>query len=200
MNHCGHKARVSGRVAVLMGAGALLIAAYGYAAQTGITRDQVDLRKAPYRDASLVTSLPKQTTVKIIGRRGGWLRLDVETYGQGWVPLRKVRIGDSAQRDRSSFAGLSMLWRSISTGRSGAGGLVATTGIRGMGEEDITGAAPDPEAVKLLDTFRAGEAQAREHALSAGLTQQRIEYVEPSKKKKKKKKKKRKKKKKQTNS
>jgi hypothetical protein len=196
MNHSGHDRAAPGRIAVLIAVGALLIATHSHAAQTGITRDAVELRAAPYSDANLVTSLPTQTKVEILGRRGGWIKLNVEAYGQGWVPLHKVRLGDSAQRDRSSFSGLSMLWRSASTGRSGASGLVAATGIRGMDDEDITGAVPDPQAVKSLDAFQASNAEARAHAVSAGLKQQNVEYVEPSKKKKKKKRKKKKKKKK----
>jgi hypothetical protein len=196
MNHSGHNPTAAGTVAVLIAVGALVVATHSHAAQTGITRDAVELRAAPYSDANLVTSLPTQTKVEILRRRGGWIKINVEAYGQGWAPLHKVRLGDSAQRNRSSFWGLSMLWRSASTGRSGASGLVATTGIRGMRDEDITGAVPDPQAVKSLDGFQASNVEAQAHAMSAGLEQQRVEYVEPSKKKKKKKRKKKKKKKK----
>lgn len=168
----------------------LTLAAAAHAAQSGITRTAADLRAAPYNDANLVITLVKDTQLQILGRRGAWLQVNVDAYGGGYVRLHLVRIGDSADRERSSFSGIASLWRSL-TGRSGASGLVATTGIRGLEDQDLRNARANPEALTALEAYQATDDQARARAEQAGLTAQQVAY-EPKKYKKKKKSKKQK--------
>ncbi len=162
-------------------------------AQSGITRSNAALRAAPYNDAHLVITLVKDTQLRILSRRGAWLNVKVDAYGEGWVKLHLVRIGDDAARERSSFSGIAALWRSW-TGRGGSSGLVATTGIRGLEDQDLRNAKPDPQAVVALDMYAATEQAARARAEQAGLVVQQVDY-DPKvyKKNKSKKKKKRKK-------
>ncbi len=199
MSHYGHKLNCSRAVTFVV---CLLgLASLTYAEQTGVTRDNVDMRAAPYRDANLITQLPKETKVSVIGRRGGWAKINIEAHGQGWVRLHKIRLGDSTEHKKSSFLGISRLWRSATTGRSGATGLTATTGIRGMDDKALKDAKPNPEALKSLETFQAGEDAAAVDAQSAGLVKQDIKDADLKKinKKRKKNKKKKKKKRKQEN-
>ncbi len=160
---------------------ALSIAAHG--AQPGITRTAADLRAAPYNDANLVITLVKDTQLQILSRRGAWLQVNVAAYGAGYVKLHLVRIGDSADRERSSFSGIASLWRSM-TGRSGSSGLVATTGIRGLEDQDLRNARANPEALAALEAYQATDEQARVRAEQMGLAAQQVAY-DPKKYKKK---------------
>jgi hypothetical protein len=189
MNRSGLSHR-SQRLAWLLPA-LLILSVAAHATQSGITRTDADLRAAPYNDANLVITLAKDTQLQILGRRGAWLQVNVEAYGAGYVRLHLVRIGDSADRERSSFSGIASLWRSL-TGRSSSSGLVATTGIRGLEDQDLRNARPNPEAVGALEAYQATDDQARMHAEQAGLVTQQVAY-EPKKYKKKKKSKRRKK-------
>ncbi len=159
------------------------------ATQSGVVRTDAELRAAPYTDAHLLTTLPKDLPLGIQERRGGWIRVKTDPYGEGWIRLHQVRIGDGADRERSSVSGLSALWRSF-TGRGGSRGLVATTGIRGLEAQDLRDTKPDPEAVKELEGYRVAESEARAFAAAAGLKPQQVSY-DPDQKKKKKHKKKR---------
>ena len=190
MNLCGHNTNMNANRLLLLAGLLLSVTTLVQAAQSGIMRDTADLRAAPYRDAKLISRVPKQTKVGIIRRRGGWLKVEVGDHGQGWVRLNQVRVGSSPEQKKSSFLGLSTLWRSMTTGRSSSTGLVATTGIRGISAEDLKGAKPDPAALASLDAFTTSGSDASHHAANGGLVPQKIKYSEHKYKKKKKNKKK----------
>jgi hypothetical protein len=153
---------------------AMLLAAAAQAAETGTMRQKADLMAAPYRDARLAGSLSEKTGVTILERRGAWLRVSAG-QASGWVRLHQVNIGQGPQAAKSGDS-LKMLWNVKETGRSGAGGIVATTGIRGMSAEELKNAKPDPEGVKQLDQFQASDDAARKQ--SAGvLKEQNVPFL-----------------------
>jgi len=137
------------------------------AKETGTTRTAVDLMATPYRDAKPAGQLPANTTVDILERRGGWLRISAKGKS-GWARLHQVRSGEGPQAQKSG-EGLAILKNVGQTGRSGSQGIVATTGIRGMSAEELKNAKPDPAAVKQVDGYSVTVGQAREYARAAGL-------------------------------
>lgn len=189
MNRFGPSYCLKRLPALLLTLALLALAAPAGAAQSGITRAAADLRAAPYNDANLVITLAKDTQLQILGRRGAWLQVNVDAYGGGWVKLHLVRIGESADRERSSYSGIASLWHSM-TGRSSSSGLVATTGIRGLDDQDLRNARANPEALAALENYQATDEQARARAEQAGLTAQNVAYDPKQYKKKKKSKKK----------
>lgn len=137
------------------------------AKETGTTRSAVDLMATPYRDAKPAGQLPANTTVDILERRGGWLRIAAQGK-TGWAKLHQVRAGEGPSAKKSG-EGLAILKNVGQTGRSGSQGIVATTGIRGMSAEELKNAKPDPAAVKTVERYRINASQAREYAKAAGL-------------------------------
>ncbi|HSW53071.1 MAG TPA: SH3 domain-containing protein, partial [Sulfuricaulis sp.] len=135
--------------------------------ESGSTRAAVTLMATPHSDARPAGQLAANTTVDILERRGGWLRIAAKGAG-GWAKLHQVRVGEGPQAT-SSGAGLAILKNVGETGRSGSTGIVATTGIRGMSAEELTSAKPDPAAVKAIERYRVTASQAREYARAAGL-------------------------------
>lgn len=135
--------------------------------ESGSTRAAVTLMATPHSDAKPAGQLAANTTVDILERRGGWLRIAAKGAG-GWAKLHQVRVGEGPQATRSG-AGLAIMKNVGETGRSGSTGIVATTGIRGMSAEELTNAKPDPAAVKAIERYRVTASQAREYARAAGL-------------------------------
>ncbi|BAV32343.1 ligand-binding protein SH3 [Sulfuricaulis limicola] len=135
--------------------------------ETGATRAAVTLMATPYSDAKPAGQLAANTTVDILERRGGWLRISAKG-ASGWAKLHQVRVGEGPEATKSG-EGLAILKNVGETGRSGSTGIVATTGIRGLSAEGLKNAKPDPAAVKAIEHYRVTAAQAREYAKSAGL-------------------------------
>ena len=159
-------------------AACMLLAIPAHAREAGTTRYAVDLMAAPYRDAKLASTLPENTRVEVLGRRGGWI--NITSKGQsGWVRLHQVRLGEGPEKKGSS--GLSALWNVGQTGRSGSQGIVATTGVRGLSAEELKTAKPNPGAVAAMDSHKASETTARDYAHSAGLKENSVPYLSTSK-------------------
>ena len=139
--------------------------------ETGTTRSAVDLMATPYRDAKPAGQLPANTTVDILERQGGWMRISAKGK-TGWAKLHQVRVGEGPGAKKSG--GLAVLKNVGQTGRSGSQGIVATTGIRGMSAEELKNAKPDPAAVKTIERYRVNANQAREYAKEAGLKEANV--------------------------
>lgn len=139
--------------------------------ETGTTRVEVSVLAAPKTDAKIVGQLSANTRVDITERRGAWMRIKAGGTG-GWVRLHQVRLGTGPEK--TSSEGMKMLWTAGQTGRSGATGIVATTGVRGLSAEDLKTAKPDPKQVELLERYRANDTQAREQARAAGLRERKV--------------------------
>lgn len=140
--------------------------------ETGTTRTSVDLKATPHSDAKSAGQLAANTTVGILERRGGWLRISASGKS-GWAKLHQVRVGEGPEAKKSG-EGLAILKNVGQTGRSGSQGIVATTGIRGMSAEELKNAKPDPAAVKTIERYRVNASQAREYAKAAGLKEANV--------------------------
>jgi uncharacterized protein YraI len=147
--------------------------------EAGNTRVEVKVLASPKTDAKAVGQLSANTRVDIAERRGAWMRIKAGGTS-GWVRLHQVRLGTGPEK--TSSEGMKMLWTAGQTGRSGATGIVATTGVRGLSAADLKTAKPDPKQVELLERYRANDAQAREQARAAGLRERKVAFLpkEPS--------------------
>ncbi|MBI3571248.1 MAG: SH3 domain-containing protein [Gammaproteobacteria bacterium] len=172
MNRSGIHRRLS--VTLFAAAGFALFAAALSSAEVGTTRAAVDMLSAPKSDAKAVGQLSENSRVEIIERRGAWLRVK-HSDASGWLRLHQVRLGEGTQK--TSSEGTKMLWNVGQTGRSGASGIVATTGVRGLSAADLKTAKPDPKQVQALEGYRANDAQAREQARAAGLRENQIAHL-----------------------
>jgi len=141
------------------------------AQEVGATRTEVNVLSAPKSDAKTVGQLSANTRVDIAERRGAWMRIRAGGTA-GWVRLHQVRLGSGPEK--TSSEGMKMLWTAGQTGRSGATGIVATTGVRGLSAEDLKTAKPNPQQVQTLEKYRASDPQAREQARAAGLREQKV--------------------------
>src|SRR3970040_875383 len=146
-----------------------------FAKEAGTTRTAVDLMATPYRDAAQAGQLPSNTSVVILERRGGWLKISGKNR-TGWVRLHQVRSGEGPEA-KGSGEGLEMLKNVGKTGRSGSSGIVATPGIRGLSAEELSAAKPNPKAVEALAGHRPNDETARDYARQAGVKDTGAPYL-----------------------
>lgn len=138
-----------------------------------VVRD-TDLKDKPFVDAKTLKRLPARTAVAIVDRNGGWLKV---TSGgqQGWVRLLHVSSqppgGDSAStRELESAV-------KMATGRAGSGNIVSTTGIRGLSEEQLSKAQPNPAEEQRLESYGVTKEQAAAYARGQKLERRQIAYL-----------------------
>ena len=162
---------------------ALLLAATSLAGaqEQAFTNRATELRERPDAGAKVLSSLPDNTAVKVLSRSGGWTQ--VESGGsKGWVRVFHLKFPAAVESSSSGGGGLSGLTSALGFGKSRQERAnIASVGIRGLSEEELKNANPDPEALKKLMSFRADKAGAERFAREAKLVAQNVPYPDSGK-------------------
>jgi hypothetical protein len=156
----------------VVGALALGIAAFPAAAEEGAVIRADELKAMPFIDAATSAKVAANQPVTIVSRKGGWI--EVRVGGQtGWLRMLNVRL-QGASGPAPGQANV----RSASLLRTGSSGKTVTTGIKGLGEEDLKNAAPDPAQLAELASFAVPASEASANAQASGLVEQQVDFVD----------------------
>ncbi|MEO6202047.1 MAG: SH3 domain-containing protein [Nitrospirales bacterium] len=149
----------------------------GKASDPGVAVRSCQVMSEPFKDAQEVTSLKEGDTVEILRRKGGWLQ--VSGRGKtGWVRMVYIRRGASGENVSAATEASGLL--GLATGRAGSGNVVAATGVRGLNEEELKEAKFNEHELQTLKTYRTSKKQAQEFANQAGLTVQKVPFIQPT--------------------
>lgn len=147
---------------------ATAVRAAGYANTIRTT----EVKAKPYTDSQTVTTLPPRNRVEVLARKSGWTQVKSASF-TGWVKMLSLQLETSGQGKRGDN-GLSALFNVASTGRSGN---TVTTGIRGLSEEQLKNAKPDPQALQAAKRYAVGSEDARRFAADGKLNAQSVGYM-----------------------
>jgi hypothetical protein len=151
--------------AFLLATGAVL------AGEAGTALKADDLKAEPFRDAKTVGLVTAGETVEILTKQGGWFQVK-SAKGSGWVRMLSIRRG-AARKGGVDAAGL----LGLASGRAGTGRVVATTGIRGLGEEDLKAAKYNETELKKAESFATTQTEAQKFAANGKLVARKVDYL-----------------------
>jgi len=156
---------VAGWLLGLAAAGGLL------AGEVGVALKPAEIKAQPFRDAKSIGSLARGERLDIVEREGGWYRVKFGKL-EGWVRMLSVRRGTPRQQtiDADELLGLA-------SGRAGTGKVVATTGIRGLNEEDLKMAKYNEVELKKAEAFVVTSSQAQKFAKEGALVARQVKYL-----------------------
>jgi hypothetical protein len=149
----------------------LLLQSGAMAAESGTALKADAIRAEPFGDAKTVATLAKGDTVEILKKDGGWLQVK-SAKGKGWVRMLSIRKGD-AKKGSGEAEGL----LSLASGRAGTGKVVATTGIRGLNEEELKAASFNAQELKLDESYAVSKADAQKFAKQGKLVARPFGYL-----------------------
>jgi len=140
------------------------------AGETGTALKADELKAAPFRDAKTLGTLASGDRLDILQQKSGWYQVK-SVKGSGWVRMLSVRRG-AAQKGgaASGLAGLA-------SGRAGTGKVVASTGVRGLSEEELKSAKFDEAETKKMETASVSKDDARKFAGQAQLKSIQLGYL-----------------------
>lgn len=141
------------------------------AVETGTALKADSIKKEPFSDAQTVGTLGVGDKVNIFKKDGGWLNVK-SAKGNGWVRMLSIRKGD-AKKEK----GLAESFKGLASGRAGTGKVVATTGIRGLNEEELKSAKFDANELNLAESFMTTRADAQSFANQGQLKPLSINYL-----------------------
>lgn len=145
----------------------------------GLTSKPTQLKAAPQLDAETILTLPTSAHLRIFERQGAWYRVSA-VNDQGWVKM--LHLSFTADSSNTSADSELASVAAIATGREGSDNVTATTGIRGLNEENLATAAPNMARLQTLDSFAVSKVEAEKFALRNGLTTRTIAYLKEPKK------------------
>jgi hypothetical protein len=147
---------------------ALLLALALPAAATvgnGTTTRQAELRSTPFADGKTLQTLPANAKVDVLKRVGGWYQVKTAEGTEGWVRMWLLRFSSPPGGAAAFKQNVAVL----GSGRAGSTYTTATTGVRGLSEEDLQNAKPNPAAVLALDPLAVTPDDARGFAKKGSL-------------------------------
>lgn len=145
------------------------------AQEAAVTNRATELRAEPRLDAAALATLAEGTSVKSLERQSGWTRIEANQK-TGWVRVFHLRFQSIvAQSEESGGTSLLSFLRGSQRAPTKQ---TATVGIRGLSEEDLKNASPNPEALKKLQSFKADRQSGESLAREAKLAAVRVDYVD----------------------
>jgi hypothetical protein len=145
------------------------------AQEQAFTNRSTELKDRGDAAAATLRTLPADTAVKVLARGGGWIRVDAGGQ-QGWVRVFHLRFPAVAQAGTDSSGGLSSITSALGFGRQRSQqATIATTGIRGLSQEDLKNASPDEAELRRMHSFRVDQASAERFAREAKLAAQNVD-------------------------
>jgi uncharacterized protein YgiM (DUF1202 family) len=144
------------------------------AGESGIAVKADSLRDQPFQDGRVLAQIAKGERAEILKTSGGWSQVKT-AKGSGWVRMLSIRR-NAARSGATSGSSLSAL----ASGRAGTGKIVATTGIRGLNEEELKAARYNESEVALAESYESSKTAARQFAQKGKLVAQPVEYLPAS--------------------
>jgi hypothetical protein len=145
-----------------------------HAAETAYLVRATELKAKPFVDAVTLATLEEQSKVDVLTRQASWMQIKAAA-GTGWVKMLSLRMGNpGAQPAKSGDSGLGKLFNLATTGSSGS---TVTTGVRGLSEEKLKNAQPNPEAFKAMQGYAAQKDEAQKFAKAGQLKAEKLDYL-----------------------
>lgn len=156
----------------------LLSTSLAAADRTGILTRDSELRNAPGKTADSIATLAAQSKVRIHRRQGGWYEIS-QGEKTGWVRLLTVKHEKNGKRQKPDHEekGIDELLGGLATGHEKSNKVTAATAVRGIDEEELKNAEPDPAALEQLEHYAVDADTGQAAADEVGLQNKHVEYI-----------------------
>lgn len=130
-----------------------------------------ELRATPALDGKVLTRLAKGNKLEQTEAQSGWVKVKFARY-EGWVRLTHVKSLEAAAPAAAPASSGTSLAGMFSAPTRGS---TATTGTRGLTEEQLANAQPAPAEMAQLEKYAINMGQAETFARSGKVVAQKID-------------------------
>lgn len=153
-----------------------LLAASLAQAEPALTGRATDLMAQAQSDAAVVASLPENTRLDVLGRKGAWSEVRTAAGQNGWVRMTSLKPATSAANAPAPANPLGALNNLLSSGRTSNTATV-TTGVRGLSEQDLQNAQANPAEMEKMQQFAVGKPAAEGFAQRSQLVPRSVDEL-----------------------
>ena len=147
-----------------------VFSALAVAESGSLLKDDV-LRARPFGDAEIIANLNAQDKVEVSLRKGAWANIQTPAGKSGWIRVLNIRTGSGKKAGDSGIGAIASLFK------TGSSGNTVSTGVKGLSEEQLKNAQPNPEEARRLNSYKNSEAEARRFAKQGKLSAQQVDYL-----------------------
>lgn len=157
----------------------LLLASMLAQAESAFVVRGADLQEQNQSDSPTLATLTKNTRVEVLRRLGAWSQVKTADGKTGWTRMTALRFVPetgaqvSAKPSGNALGALNDL---LSSGRT-SNSATATTGVRGLTEEDLQNAQANPGELEKARQFAVASEAAKKFARGAKLSASEIDYL-----------------------
>lgn len=162
------------KIAIAACTGMLLMGGAG-AGELAYTVRPTEVKARPFTDAATVASLGESSKVDVLERKASWLQVKAPA-ATGWIKMLSVRFEQmgAAQPGKGGASTLNTLYNISQTG---SGGAVATTGVKGISEQDLRTPRPNEAELQKMHAQDTSAADAEAFARAGKLVSAEMHYV-----------------------
>lgn len=152
-----------------------------WAEEAGSTVVSTALRSEPKATSQEVATVAAETSVIINERKGSWFNVSLKDTPAttGWLRMFDVKMQSGSSGSKSGGKSLASVFGGLFGGKSDAGAQ-STIGIRGLDEEDLKSAQPNPAELQKMERYKSSKQNARKLAEAANLREQNVDYFDQS--------------------
>ena len=152
---------------------AFALAATGVGAEPATTIRAVELKAKAASDAKTIASLPVNTSVDLVRREGAWVQLR-SGKDLGWAKLFDIRLA-GANTGPAKAGGNSV--GEVLGLASGQRGASVTTGVRGLDEDMLRRAQPNPAEFDKLVSYAPTKEQVDAFLKAGNLQTRSVDWL-----------------------
>ena len=158
---------------------AVLLAASLAHADSAHTVRATELHADSQSDAATLATIPENTVLEVLQRRGAWSQVKSGTQ-TGWVRMLNLRFDAKSGTGTASATGssnpLGGLNGLLASGRKSNSGT-DTTGVRGMTEEDLNKAQANSAEFRKMQTYATDKSVAQTFGKRSKLAVSQVQYL-----------------------
>lgn len=151
---------------------AVAVAGGAFAAELAYTVRPTEMKAKPFSDASTITKLAESSKVDVLARQTSWIQVKADG-NNGWVKMLSLRF-DQPQAGSTANSNVGVLFNIAATGK---GGSTATTGVRGINEENLRNPTPNMTALREVNERNVSPAEVQAFAKAGKLMPKSLDYV-----------------------
>jgi hypothetical protein len=154
----------------------LMIAGGTLAQEVGQTNRATELKAQARPDAATVAPLPSGTELRVLERvAGGWARVDAAGK-MGWLRTFHFSLQGSVETAKTGGGLLASVGAAVGGGRQQQTGI-ASIGVRGLSEEDMQKATPNPAEFAKMKAQALTRDQGEAFGRASRLQANKVAYV-----------------------
>lgn len=137
-----------------------------------VHKRSVEVRQAPDFSAPAVTTLSRDTQVRISDQQGLWYALLLNDGRSGYVRVNEVRMAYAGAEAPETARG------ALLQGNAGRGRVTETATVRGIDASDLAAGRHDEASLARMESYRVDAASAAAHAQAQGWQARTVRWPE----------------------